>query len=241
MPQDNQRLLLSSGVGLSIGTLTTLSLLGPLSLAGLAEHNLPQVDPAIKTSQSSQQAASPTTSSQAASNTQPRFTCEWRDSQYTVVYHPSSRPQESFAWATPGILGGGWTPERRCTEIARRFEEYRPDGLVELQNSQLNNYNVVCVTTRQNPSCRLVFTVPPGQDPIATRNRVFQNVVTADSGQQTQAVNTFADSNSDRDALGELVKLGRSVFKGNRTSEQGPINLLPFLAPSDGGTGKALK
>jgi len=241
MLQDNQRILLSSGIGLSLTALTALSLLGPLSLRGVAEPGLPQVDPAVKTG-SSQQAASPTTRPQAASNAQPRFTCEWRDSQYTVMYHPENRSQESFAWATPGLLGGGWTPERRCTEIARRFEEYRPDGLVELQNSQLNNYNVVCVTTRQNPSCRLIFTVPPGQDPIATRNRVFQNVVTADSGQQTQAVNTFADGDGERGVLGELVKLGRSVLGGNKSPEQrGPINLLPFLSPSDGGTGKALK
>lgn len=159
------------------------------------------------------------------------------------MYYPKSRPNQPFAWATPGALGGGWTPERRCAEIARRFEEYRPDGLVELQNSQLNRYNVVCVTTRQNPSCRLVFTVPPGQDPIATRNRVFDNVVVADRGEQTQSVTTFSGSDREQDLLGDLVKLGRSTLgmPNQAPQERGPINLLPFLDPADGGTGAGLK
>jgi hypothetical protein len=156
------------------------------------------------------------------------------------MYYPKSRPNEPFAWATPGTLGGGWTPERRCTEISRRFEEYRPDGLVELQNSQLNNYDIVCVTTRRNPECRLVFTIPPGRDPIETRNQVFQNVVVADTGQQTQAVNTFRDG--DQDTVDQLLKLGRTVFgkQAAPASQSNSINLLPFLDPADGGTGKGL-
>ncbi len=235
MPQPFQPTLglLSSVLnGVRLSAIAAIALGGPLSFVGFAETGvLNQPDLIAQTTA-------------ASSEDQPRFSCQFINSQYTVMYYPKSRPTEPFAWATPGTLGGGWTPERRCTEIARRFEEYRLDGLVELQNSQLNGYNVVCVTTRENESCRLVFTVPPGQDPIATRNRVFDNVVVADRGEQTQGVNTFAGSDSSQDLLGQLMQLGRSTVEGkpaNTSNYSGPINLLPFLDPADGGTGKALQ
>jgi len=83
-------------------------------------------------------------------------------------------------------MGDGWTSERRCNEISQRLESYRPDGLIELRDVE-NNYNTV-VTTENDPSCRIVFTVPPGQDPTSTRNRVFSNLTVADSGEQTTAI-----------------------------------------------------
>jgi len=58
-------------------------------------------------------------------------------------------------------MGDGWTSERRCTEISQRLGPYRPDGLIELRTDVENNYNTVCVTTENDPSCRIVFTVPP--------------------------------------------------------------------------------
>jgi len=217
--------------GISIGAIAALTLGGPFIAAGSAGANL-------KPRQITRMELA-----QATVDNQPRFSCQFYNGQYTVMYYPKSRPTEPFAWATPGALGGGWTPERRCAEIARRFEEYRPDGLVELQNSQLNGYNIVCVTTRQNPSCRLVFTIPPGQDPIATRNRVFDNVVVADRGDQTQPVTTFSGADGEQDLLGDLVKLGRSALgmRDPAPQQRGPINLLPFLDPADGGTGAGLK
>jgi hypothetical protein len=110
-----------------------------------------------------------------------------------------------------------------------------------------NGYNTVCVTTQKTSDCRIVLTVPVGQDPTITRDRVFQNISVADSGQQTQAVNTYSERgwngalgngslgrNSDR-WLSKLPNLVRS-----RSSSSG-INLRPFLDPADGGTGRNLQ
>lgn len=217
---------------LRLGAIAAIALGGPLSLLGSAETAVNLRQPLLMDSTAIAQA-----------ETQPRFSCQVVNGQQTVMYYPKSRPNDPFAWATPGPLGGGWTPQARCTEIARRFEEYRPDGLVELQNSQLNGYNTVCVTTRENQTCRLVFTVPPGQDPITTRNSVFQNVVVADRGEQTQAVNTYTNNNRDENLVDQIFKAGRSALgiddKGS--NERGPINLLPFLDPADGGTGRGLR
>ncbi len=175
-----------------------------------------------------------------------RFTCQSSSGQYTVMYNPESQPGQMYAWAIPGRMGGGWSADRRCTEIARRLEAYRPDGLVEMRTQVENGLNTICVTTQNVPSCRIVLTVPQGQDPLATRDRVFENLTIADSGQQTQGVNTFAGSGQDRllGQLGSLLNLnpgtlvGRSTIAATRSNAG--INLRPFLDRKDGGTGERL-
>ena len=165
-----------------------------------------------------------------------RFTCQFYNGQYTVMYQPQSIPGEFFPWAAPRTLGGGWSPQRRCEAIASRLELYRPDGLEELQTSVQNNENIVCVTTRTNPLCRIVLTVPRGQDPFVVLNDVFQNLITADSGRQTVPVNTYI-TNGRR--VNGLDNLGRTVLGlGNNpmTASRSGINLKPFLTPEDGGT-----
>ena len=185
------------------------------------------------------------TASGSASST-PRFSCEVSGGQYTVMYLPESRPGQRYGWATPTGLGGGWTPDRRCGEISRRLEAYRPDGLLEMRTAVENGYNTICVTTQNVPGCRIVLTVPPGQDPIVTRDRVFSNLTVADSGQQTQAVNTF--SNTRRGGyLGEIgqalgIKLpSGSLSQGSTRRSPSAIDLRPFLDRRDGGTGEKLR
>ena len=166
-----------------------------------------------------------------------RFSCQLQNGQYTVMYQPQNMPGQFFPWAAPAALGGGWTPQRRCDAIASRLELYRPDGLQELQTAVENNENIVCVTTEANPFCRILLTVPRGQDPFVVRNSVFQNLMTADSGQQTTAVNTYGDRN--RGGVSELYNLGRTLLgNGNNraTASRSGINLKPYLAPQDGGT-----
>ncbi|MCW6034850.1 COP23 domain-containing protein [Spirulina subsalsa FACHB-351] len=185
----------------------------------------------------------------------PRFTCQSNNGSYTVMYTPKEQPEYAYPWASPQDLGGGWTADKRCNTISQRLEQYRPDGLLELRTGVENNYNVICVTTQTDPSCRIVLTVPPGQDPIATRDQVFQNLTLADSGQATQGVNTFINGGNMGGIIGELGNmlgidpsslggiLGGSGATGGGAplSSPGGINLRPFLAPSDGGTGTHLR
>lgn len=172
--------------------------------------------------------------SEPTDSDEPRFSCELDDGRYTVMYHPQSQ-SDAYPWATPTELGGGWTAERRCNEIARRLEFYRSDGLIELGTSVENGYDIVCVTTQADSRCRIVLTVPPGQDPQQTRDLVFENIVTADSGQSTEAVNTLDHNNDELDLFEDI--LGVELPTGRRNG----INLLPFLDPADGGTGEMLR
>jgi hypothetical protein len=86
------------------------------------------------------------------------------------------------------------------------------------------------------------LTVPPGQDPAATRDRVFENLVVADSGQQTDAVTTFTDDADN--ILGQIGEvLGFPTHRqssGQAANSSDSINLRPFLSPADGGTGEYL-
>lgn len=165
-----------------------------------------------------------------------RFACQNVNGNYTVMYLPESQPDQAFPWATPSALGGGWNSQKRCNEISRRLESYRSDGLVELTTGRENGYNTVCVTTEQVPSCRIVFTVPPGQDPATTRDRVFDNLTVADSGQQTDAVYTYRDRNG---GINDLFNRGREILGGK--NKKNSINLKPFLDKNDGGTGTKLE
>ncbi|MEA5617102.1 COP23 domain-containing protein [Cronbergia sp. UHCC 0137] len=171
-----------------------------------------------------------------------RFSCQFYNGQYTVMYQPESQPGQFFPWAAPAALGDGWTPQKRCQAIASRLELYRPDGLQELQIAVENRENVICVTTEANSACRIVVTVPRGKDPYTIRTNIFQNLATADNGQQTIAVNTYTNRGSG--AVGELYNLGRTFgINGNSrvSSSNRGINLKPFLDPKDGGTAKNLR
>ncbi len=175
-----------------------------------------------------------------------RFSCQSNGGVPTVMYQPESQPTRAFPWAVPIAMGGGWSQEARCREIANRLESYRPDGLTEMGTAVQNGYNTICVTTERIPGCRIVLTVPRGQDPTATRDRIFQNLASADDGQAIQGVNTLAgqSGNDLLGGLGNLFGLPSTGLPstGNATKpKNGNIDLRPFLSVGDGGTGTKMK
>lgn len=172
-----------------------------------------------------------------------RFSCELVNGEYTVMYYPESQPNQSYPWAIPSELGGGWTPQRRCNEITARFESYRQDGLLELTTGIENGYDTICVTTQLDPrDCRIVLTVPPGQDPQLTRDLIFDNLLVADDGGATQGVYTFGDRQSGQDIIGEIGNIIGGSKNGNGSgASPDKIDLRPFLDPADGGTGQQLQ
>lgn len=177
---------------------------------------------------------------------EPRFICDFINGQYTVMYRPRSQPNQSYPWAVPSQLGGGWTPERRCFEISQRLESYRPDGLEYLQLDVKNGYDIICAVTELNPDCRIILTIPPGQDPQLTFERVFDNLILADSGDQTQGITTFSELNRNRRLFDNIESIfnpsqNRNNSNSNSSSSPDVINLSPFLDQADGGTGVKLQ
>lgn len=219
------------GAALSLGTLVSASTLPAVALpqGAIAQLHrsfpwqLSQAEPDVVIDSEPQPGGNP---APLPTQEDVRFSCELMNGQYTVAYRPISQPDQAYPWAVPRQLGGGWNPQRRCETIAQRLETYRPDGLMDLMVGTENGYDTVCATTLDNPECRIVFTVPPGQDPYTTRDRVFENLALADSGLQTEGVATFGDR-------------GSPLFGGSRRDRS--INLRPFLDPADGGTGTQLR
>jgi hypothetical protein len=234
-------LVVTAGAGVALSLPTLAQTTSPVLLAQdspiRSNIRIPPSDP---------QSTGDASDSQGEVTGELRFTCEIVEGEYTVMYYPKGRNAEGYPWATPTQLGGGWTPEARCNEISRRLESYRPDGLLELGTSVENGYDVICVTTQDVSSCRIVLTVPPGQDAKITRDRVFDNIVAADSGRQTDAVNALVGDNGSNilgqieDALGGNISLPGQVGQPARSSSDW-IDLRPFLAPDDGGFGTQLR
>ncbi len=254
--------LFSRGTGIAFSVLLLLGSTAGSALAlplyGEPDGSVTPQTPAGRSSNADQDVIVNTTP-QSPGSTQPgntgtgtvngtgtRFTCEISNGQYTVMYHPESQSGRSYPWAVPSAMGGGWDPARRCNEISRRLESYRPDGLLEMQTGLENGYNTVCVTTQRISSCRIVFTVPPGQDPTMTRDRVFQNLTVADSGQRTEGVTTFTSTgqggiNGIIGQLGRWLNIGGLPGANPGRSASNSINLRPFLDRADGGTGIYLR
>lgn len=216
------------GAALCTGLLVSLT--AALPSYGQSSDPLPEVDPAADGTQLPEEA---------------RFECQLFNGEFTVMYRPETQPEQAYAWATPSEMGGGWTAEKRCYTISERLEAYRPEGLVDLQVGTENGYDVVCATTEQIPGlCKIVFTVPPGQDPVVTRDRVFENLALADGGSDTTIVNTYTGTGGPN-ILGQISEaLGTQnfpVLDTPSTALDNGINLKPFLDVADGGTGTALR
>lgn len=207
-----------------LGGLAAALVVGPLAAVGQAQTLPSPPDPA--------------TAPSAEADDAPRFTCQMHEGQYTVMYSPTSQAGQAYPWAVPEDMGSAWPAQRRCATISNRLEQYRPDGLLALETAVENGYNTVCVTTETVPGCRIVFTVPPGQDAMATRDRVFDNLTLADRGDSTQGVTTFTGGSSDiLNQIGNILGLPNAASPSRRTSG---IDLKPFLSPADGGTGARL-
>ncbi|ELS01956.1 hypothetical protein Xen7305DRAFT_00016650 [Xenococcus sp. PCC 7305] len=229
--------LILSGGGLNAATISQIQELENVNL-GLLGNLLSQTPPEviIDTNPGSNGSTTPTRTT--TTNADTRFTCEYINGEYTVMYRPETR-NSSFPWAVPSQLGGGWTPQRRCDEISRRLETYREDGLLEMTTGIENGYDTICVTTQIDPTaCRIVLTVPPGQDPQITRDLVFENLLIADDGSQTRGVYTYSGNGNGTDLLNDIG----NIISGQRNNSRSPdnIDLRPFLDPSDGGTGAQL-
>jgi Circadian oscillating protein COP23 len=159
----------------------------------------------------------------------PRFECVNNGREYTIMYKPNGDRAMARPWANTRDMGGGWSADRRCEEIVRRLESYRPDGLLELQTGRENGYNTLCATTEAVPGCRIVLTVPQGMDPVALRDNIFNNLIAADQGESTAPVNALTGGSSSI-----LNRIGGGMLNKKKTSG-GAINLRNHLVPEDRG------
>ena len=107
-----------------------------------------------------------------------RYYCDTSDGLPATMYTDGEANSPLIRWKYEGF-GSRWTPQKRCEEVARRFQNYENEGTLEfITTGQMNGYNVVCVARYDGGSCgdRLLMTLPPDRDPDLALESLF-NVV----------------------------------------------------------------
>lgn len=88
----------------------------------------------------------------------------------TVSQTKKGRTVSIIKWESDAFLSSGYSPERRCQEVSRRFEAYRMSGQLRyLTTGRMNGQNVICVADRDGGPCvGSLYTLKPGQNPNET-------------------------------------------------------------------------
>jgi len=150
------------------------------------------------------------------------FYCELRpDTQrggdvWTIMYRHEKGSQPWLKMVT--TFGGGYTPIRRCEEIASRLETYRKDGLTQLAyrgDSNTPNQYVICAKTKlSGDNCPLLVTLKPGSE--------------------TDAYKAVQDMTEDLSKGTGVYQNSQGKLAKSNFSEKSPvIDLTPFLTEAD--------
>ncbi|MEB3340948.1 COP23 domain-containing protein [Okeania sp.] len=148
-----------------------------------------------------------------------RFSCQLESDinqgkeVWTVMYDNN---EGKYPWLGIVItMGGGWTPAERCSEIERRLENYRQDGLVKLtyrQDPETPEQDVICAITKSSNGCPLLLTLKKDVDGYEALREITYALV----------YGTTVYHNSE----------GKSV-NSNFSRESPVVDLKPFLARED--------
>ncbi|MDB9311579.1 COP23 domain-containing protein [Spirulina sp. CS-785/01] len=100
------------------------------------------------------------------------------DSSDPAYYTTATRGNSQHSlihWESGYFVGSGFTPERRCKEVAPRFQRAYDDGKLNLvTNGTMNNQPVICTTfSEENSGCdQLLFTLRPQDRPLAVLDQL---------------------------------------------------------------------
>ena len=104
------------------------------------------------------------------------FFCDTSTGTPTTLYQNSQGIREPWIkWESDTFSGAGYDPLRRCTEVSSRLETYRQNKQLKyITGGTMNSQPVICTASQVNGRCEgLIFTLKPGQDVIATLNKLL--------------------------------------------------------------------
>lgn len=113
--------------------------------------------------------------SQAQSAT--RYFCGTSDRVPTTMYqYNTDPPVPLIRWIYNGFIPSGWTPQKRCEDVATRFQRFdRERALEYITTGTVNNLQVVCAVRNEGDICtrdRVLFTLPPDEIPISPSRKL---------------------------------------------------------------------
>lgn len=142
-----------------LGSLVALSMMGMAS-QGLAQP-LPNDTPRVNT-----------------------YQCLMINNQPTTIVDTPRGRIAMIVWQSGFFSGGGWTPERRCIEVSKRFQQHENNrNLQYVSTGTLNGYNIICVAEKLDDSgkkssyqCQdngLILTLEHKDDPTKVMRELF--------------------------------------------------------------------
>ena len=102
--------------------------------------------------------------------------CDTSTGTPTTLYQNTQGSREPWIkWESDVFSGAGYDPLRRCTEVSGRLETYRQNKQLKyITGGIMNSQPVICTASQVNGRCEgLIFTLKPGQDVIATLNKLL--------------------------------------------------------------------
>jgi hypothetical protein len=124
--------------------------------------------------------ASMAPSHNAQAGTSTSFTCSVDNGVPTTMAQTQRGVTPVIRWSSDSFSDSGWTPEKRCTEVSKRFQTYSDEGTLSfLTTGVMNGMPVVCTTNQEGGTCQnLLFTLQSGDNAgqtlrnlLAVRNR----------------------------------------------------------------------
>lgn len=96
----------------------------------------------------------------------------------TVAWIPERKGHVRFiGWKSEYFNKSGWTPEKRCQEVTKKFQEFYAQGRLNyLSYGKRNGNPVICAFANQGETCNDInqlFTVKSGSDPREVIQRIM--------------------------------------------------------------------
>jgi len=111
------------------------------------------------------------------------FYCGMSRGTPTTIAKSGDRVVPIIRWTSAAFSESGYSAQRRCQEVSRRFQTYYDDGSLSfITTGRMNGQNVICVARSHGGPCAgLLFTLKPGANPTQVVNQLF-NIRTRASG-----------------------------------------------------------
>jgi hypothetical protein len=96
-----------------------------------------------------------------------KFVCgTWKGAPATIAKTPKG-DVPIIRWSSKHFESAGFTPQKRCQIVSRKFQQYYNDGSLKYITTQkVKGNNIVCVAPEDQSGCTgQLFTLTPGRDP----------------------------------------------------------------------------
>jgi Circadian oscillating protein COP23 len=162
MMQISERILVALGSAMLVSLVTAAcnSINNPKELGTLEGNKTPNNDVAQTNT---------STSNSVESDTK-NFDCKSVNGVNTTVAITPRGNRSVIRWVSTDFDASGWSSEKRCTEVSKRFRELYANGSLKyLTTGKMNGQRVICSAAQKGERCNaLLLTVRPGRDPQQT-------------------------------------------------------------------------